>query len=86
MLINLLVSVFAPDVFWFWWNFIGFVATAVITLTTSIAIPREVNEVAKAQNAETISNSILTGKDIVMLLSMFVVMVLICLAIPSIFS
>ena len=86
VLINLLVSVFAPDVFWFWWNFIGFVATAVITLTTSIAIPREVNEVAKAQNAETISNSILTGKDIVMLLSMFVVMVLICLAIPSIFS
>lgn len=86
VLINLLVSVFAPDVFWFWWNFIGFVATAVITLTTSIAIPREVNEVAKAQNAETISNSILTSKDIVMLLSMFVVMVLICLAIPSIFS
>ncbi len=86
VLINLLVSVFAPDVFWFWWNFIGFVATAVITLTTSVAIPREVNEVAKAQNAETISNSILTGKDIVMLLSMFVVMVLICLAIPSIFS
>lgn len=86
VLINLLVSVFAPDVFWFWWNFIGFVATAVITFTTSIAIPREVNEVAKAQNAETISNSILTGKDIVMLLSMFVVMVLICLAIPSIFS
>ena len=86
VLINLLVSVFAPDVFWFWWNFIGFVATAVITLTTSIAIPREVNEVAKAQNAETISNSIVTGKDIVMLLSMFVVMVLICLAIPSIFS
>lgn len=86
VLINLLVSVFAPDVFWFWWNFIGFVATAAITLTTSVAIPREVNEVAKAQNAETISNSILTGKDIVMLLSMFVVMVLICLAIPSIFS
>ena len=86
VLINLLVSVFAPDVFWFWWNFIGFVATAVITLTTSVAIPREVNEVAKAQNAETISNSIVTGKDIVMLLSMFVVMVLICLAIPSIFS
>ena len=86
VLINLLVSVFAPDIFWFWWNFIGFVSAAVIIYVTSRLIPREVNEVTKVQNAETVSNSILTGKDIVMLLSMFIVMILICLAIPSIFS
>ncbi|MBH0050306.1 sodium:solute symporter [Pseudoalteromonas sp. SWYJZ19] len=86
VLINLLVSVFAPDIFWFWWNFIGFVSATVIIYVTSRLIPREVNEVTKVQNAETVSNSILTGKDIVMLLSMFIVMILICLAIPSIFS
>ncbi|PKH33618.1 sodium:solute symporter [Shewanella sp. ALD9] len=86
VLFNLLISVLLPDIFWFWWNFIGFVVTSVVALLASAAMPREVNSMTKIQNVDGINNSILTRMDLMLLVAMFVSMVLVCLAIPLIFS
>lgn len=86
VLLNLLISMLLPEIFWFWWNFIGFVVTSVIAFIASRAFPRVVKLQDKSEQLDTQGQSILTRKDTILLLGMFASMVAICLAIPHIFA
>ncbi|MER2490733.1 sodium:solute symporter family transporter [Catenovulum sediminis] len=75
---NLIVSVTLPDVFWFWWNFIGlsitlFVAFAVTHLIPNMKLPEP--EKSEYQH-------ILTWKDSFMMLAAFIAMLAICFTLP----
>lgn len=86
VLLNLIISMLFPEIFWFWWNFIGFVVTSIIALIMSRAMPQEVNAFTHVDNANNQKQSILTRNDTLILLGMFTSMVAICLAIPYVFS
>lgn len=86
VLLNLIISMLLPEIFWFWWNFIGFVVTLIIALIMSRAMPQEVNAFTHVDNANNQKQSILTRNDTLILLGMFTSMVAICLAIPYVFS
>ena len=85
VLFNLLISIIAPEIFWFWWNFIGFVVTIVMAVVMSKVKPftYQPSEEHSASGQEAMS--ILTTKDIVLLLGMFAAMIAFCLYIPTAF-
>lgn len=85
--INLVVSLGFPNIFWFWWNFIGFatgvIAAYILLMITGPAAPNS-NHQAPAQTP-TDQGSILTKNDTLLLAITFVVMLAICFALPLLF-
>lgn len=84
--VNIYLWLAVPQVFWFWWNFIG----ALVTVTTSIIaasiIKRDSMQIASLVASEKETASLLTNKDKAMLIGYFVFMLLVCLAIPHLFQ
>jgi len=85
VLFNLLISMIAPEIFWFWWNFIGFVVTIVMAMMMSKIKPFTYQPSEEEATAAPVSLSILTTKDIALLLGMFAAMIAFCLYIPTAF-
>lgn len=85
VLFNLLISMIAPEIFWFWWNFIGFVVTIVMAMMMSKIKPFTYQPSEEEVTTAPVSLSILTTKDIVLLLGMFAAMIAFCLYIPTAF-
>lgn len=83
---NLLLWLNVTEVFWFWWNVVGLVVTVVVSYGTLLFIktPRVKYE-PEAEHSNTDSVSILTRKDIAILLFAFISMVLMTTAIPYLF-
>jgi Na+/proline symporter len=81
--INIFVWLNMENVFWFWWNFIGF-ASAVIVAYAIKAIVKSQPRVQPAAVPREIG-SILTKLDVVILLGAFVTMLVICVSLPYMF-
>ncbi|ALM89380.1 MULTISPECIES: sodium:solute symporter [Alteromonas] len=81
---NIIVWLFVPDVFWFWWNVIGFVVTCSVAWVTSIVWPTHHPKGVALQKLTF--HSILTWKDIILLSAFFAFMVITCMILPSLFS
>ncbi len=73
-----------PEVFWFWWNFIGFVVAVVVAYTALMVLP-VTNTEAEKQVSLTF-HSILTMRDIIVLVGFFFAMIAFCMFIPVWFS
>ena len=86
VLFNLLISVIAPEIFWFWWNFIGFVVAIIMAMLMSKIKPFTYQSSEREIAEGPISLSILTSKDVVLLLGMFAAMIAFCLFIPTAFA
>ncbi|WP_158971004.1 sodium:solute symporter [Paraglaciecola sp. L3A3] len=80
---NIFIWLTQPNIFWFWWNFIGFVSTAAVAYALSTFSKGEVKMQPK-QSIEK-NESILTKKDIIILLSAFCIMLVICILLPLLF-
>lgn len=77
---NLLVSWLLPDVFWFWWNFIGLTITLSVALViTYLSAPDHAQIETLTRNKE---KHILTRSDTVLMLLAFAVMLIICFSLP----
>lgn len=80
---NIIIWLFVPNIFWFWWNVIGFAVTCGVSILSCIVWPN-------ASNSNTLDkltfHSILTSKDISILVGFFIVMLAVCLLLPSLFS
>ena len=81
---NIIVWLFVPEVFWFWWNVIGFVVTCSVAWVTSIVWPTHHPKGVALQKLTF--HSILTWKDIILLSAFFAFMVITCMILPSLFS
>jgi SSS family transporter len=80
---NVFIWLTQPQIFWFWWNFIGFVTTATVAYVLCSISNGEMKMQPKRK--ETKHESILTKTDVSILLGAFVVMLIICVLLPSIF-
>lgn len=80
---NIIIWLFLPDIFWFWWNVIGFVVTCVVSMVARTAWP---SSVSSNNTKALVFHSILTKSDIFILLGFFVLMLSVCLLLPSLFS
>lgn len=80
---NIVVWLFIPDVFWFWWNVIGFAVTYCVALIARITWPNN----SRVPELEKLNfHSILTVKDVSILVGFFIFMLTVCLLLPSLFS
>lgn len=84
--LNIVIWLTLDNVFWFWWNFIGFIAASAMAYLMKITLGGSYIAPLKAANATAEKVSILTKLDTVILLSSFVIMLAICMAIPYIFA
>ncbi|MCC5451283.1 sodium:solute symporter [Rheinheimera sp. UJ51] len=85
VLCNLLVLLLLPNVFWFWWNFIGFSVAVVVAMFTSQLFNVNSEQRSLEPTTGLVEQSILTRRDLIVLLGMFAIMVGICLTIPYLF-
>ena len=81
---NIVVWLFVPQIFWFWWNVIGFVVTCGVAWCGSLIWPTLQHHGVKLQKLTF--HSILTVKDVAVLGLFFVVMVVTCISLPSLFN
>ncbi|MDU0354321.1 sodium:solute symporter [Paraglaciecola aquimarina] len=81
---NIFIWLALPDIFWFWWNFIGFVTAAIVAYALSIGNKGEVNT-QSIQAKEQQGAAILSKKDVVILVTAFCTMLVICILIPLLF-
>ena len=80
---NILIWLFVPDIFWFWWNVIGFVTTCAVAMFARLIWPASMHS---GEVKQLKFHSILTMKDIIILGGFFILMLAVCLLIPSLFS
>lgn len=83
--LNIVIWLTMDNIFWFWWNFIGFVAASVFAYVTKLILGGTYIEQPTSPSINTQKVSILTRLDVVVLLSSFVVMLGLCAAIPLLF-
>jgi len=81
VLCNLTLWIFAPQVFWFWWNITGCLMTLVVSLFFS-----DRGQLRKISLNSVIFANLLTRKDIIAVILWFLAILLLCSLIPFIFS
>ena len=82
--INIYVWLALENIFWFWWNFIGFVSAVAITYTVK-SLWKNQPRITTATVIEK-GESILLKKDVVILLSAFLLMLVISIYLPTLLS
>lgn len=84
--INILIWLTMDNVFWFWWNFIGFVVASSMAYVVKMLLggTPKTDESTVRETLEKVS--ILTKSDTVILISSFFIMLAICASIPLIFA
>ncbi|KXI28799.1 sodium:solute symporter [Paraglaciecola hydrolytica] len=82
--INIFVWLVLENIFWFWWNFIGFVSAIFVAYVMKLLLGGEIKKSVAELTLEK-ADSILTKTDVVILLGAFVTMIVICLLLPSLF-
>ncbi len=83
VLINLIVWLTMDMVFWFWWNFIGFVTASVMAYIVKMVLGGSYRAPDTANEVVGEKVSILTKSDIIILIASFVTMLAICAFIPT---
>jgi sodium-coupled monocarboxylate transporter 8/12 len=86
VLLNVVIWLTLDNVFWFWWNFIGFIAASSMAYLVKIVLGGSYVTPLVAANATQEKVSILKKSDVVILLSSFVIMLAICIALPHILT
>lgn len=79
VLFNMYLWLYVPEIFWFWWNAIGCLLTIAVALVVSSLIKKKANE-----GLEVVFYS--GKKEVVILVSFFIMIILISLSLPSMFS
>ncbi len=77
--INVCVWQFAPNIFWFWWNLIGFLSTAGVGILTSFTFNIEA---AKQDSGDTKALRSLSLRDASLMILWFIFIVAIAVTIP----
>lgn len=89
VIVNIYLWLDVPEVFWFWWNFIGLVVTTLVAYLSFAILPKS-NEATNASPSTSFVSvreaSMLKSTDVVLLLANFTLIVLICLLIPYLFA
>lgn len=87
--VNIYLWLDVPQVFWFWWNFIGLAVTTLVAYAGLLIAPSANKEKGSGTHDAYVSLKdavLLKNTDIVLLLANFVLIVLICMLIPLIFN
>lgn len=87
--VNIYLWLQVPDIFWFWWNFIGLVVTTLIAYASLMIMPSATKEPGEGTHDAFVSikNAVLLkNTDIILLLANFILIILICMLIPLIFT
>lgn len=79
VLFNMYLWLYVPEVFWFWWNAIGCLLTMVVAYSISVLIPQKTNEGLK------VSFYTAGKKEVFLLLSYFVIIVLLAMGLHRLF-
>lgn len=82
--VNLYLWLAVPEIFWFWWNFIGAAVTVVTSVLVSKVIKREA--VSQAILISESGSSLLNNKEKLILVGYFLFMIIVCLSIPHLFQ
>jgi len=83
---NMYLWLFVPELFWFWWNFIGLIVTSVVAYVVLLFTKQERTTYNSSLTSLSDTPAILTTKDIIILVAYFVIMIAICLSIPMLFN
>lgn len=87
---NAVLWLFFPNIFWFWWNLIGFVVAVAVAFVSALFVKGDTVTSASHTNKEAQPNwqfhSILTMKDVAILLSFFAIILGVCIALPSLIA
>ena len=71
---NAILWLFFPEIFWFWWNLIGFVVAVAVAFVSALFVKGDAVTAASQTQSEAQPNwqfhSILTMKDVAILLTM----------------
>lgn len=81
--INIFVWLTMENVFWFWWNFIGFASAVAVAYSIKMVVKSQPRTIEPVVTTE--ANSILTKQDVGILFGAFVTMIVICVSLPSLF-
>lgn len=84
VILNIIVWLTLDNVFWFWWNFIGFVAACASAYIVKFVLGATYIKTNQVSSAHPQSISILTRLDVYILLGSFASMLCICAAITFI--
>ena len=83
--INIAIWLTLDNVFWFWWNFIGFVAACTFSYLIKLVLGGTNVKIITTKQVCKARVSVLTKLDVIVLLGSFIVMLIICVLIPSLF-
>lgn len=87
--VNIYLWLDVPEIFWFWWNFIGLVVTTVVAYLSLAVTPTATQTDSETPTHDLVSlkkTALLGGTDIVLLLANFALIIVICLLIPFLFT
>jgi len=79
---NIYLWKFAPEVFWFWWNAIGFFLTVVVAYATSLIFKTK----KIPSKAALATNPLVFSKEVLYLAGYTLFMILLAMSVPKIFS
>lgn len=82
--VNVYLWLSVPEVFWFWWNFIGALVTFTVSYLVSYVYKVQRSKIVFS-NDENEQQGLLTLRDKAIMVGYFVLMVVICLTIPTLF-
>lgn len=83
---NLFLWLCVPQLFWFWWNLVGLITTSVVAYAVLFFTGKVRTEYNPSLTLLSNEDNILTTKDVVILVSYFILMIAICLSIPILFN
>lgn len=83
--LNIVIWLTMDNIFWFWWNFIGFIAASAFAYVVKLTLGSSYSPSQTPSLNAGEKVSILTKSDVIILLSSFFIMLAICAALPFLF-
>jgi len=77
---------FATNIFWFWYNVVGFVVTMAVAYGLLFVFKREEYVPAVKPETDSVAPSMLSKSFVLILLTAFVTMILVSLAMPMLLT
>lgn len=84
VLINLCLWLFAKDLFWFWWNAIGFIGAVLTSYLALLVFKREHTIIDEKFSSS--GQSIVNKVDVAILVGWFIFIAIVCISIPKLFG
>lgn len=79
VLFNMYLWLYVPEIFWFWWNAIGCLVTMVVAMVVSLVVKRKANK-----GLEVVYFA--GKKEVIVLMSFFVIIIALSVYMPSFFN